>query len=51
MPMLENPRPSLNILVKNGRSNGERERWGGRREKDMGFSTVQLSLPAQANSQ
>jgi len=25
MPMLENPRPSLSILMKNGRSNGERE--------------------------
>ena len=60
MPMLENPRSSLSILVKNGCNNGGRG-WGkvapwlsvlgvgGRRDQDIGFVlwTTQLSVQAQ----
>jgi hypothetical protein len=58
MPMLENPRPSFNILVKMAATmEGEvgkmrllNECARDRREELMGFCTVQLSLPTQSKS-
>jgi len=62
MPMLQSPRPSISILVKNDHNNGGRggkkaPPWlsvlgmGGMREEDVVFCSVQLSLSAQATDQ
>jgi len=55
MPMLENPRPSLSILMKNDRSNGERERerggeGGGRRTWALVLCSYHCQLKPIASS-